>query len=167
MINDLPVGQHLVDHILTGIDLVILNISLPLSLMDAINPLSALNYFVHGEGPWTAAGIEAMGTFHSVSQKNTFSAPNLQLMILPIGISKDNGIVLRKAMGISDEIYDEYFAPLTNKEAVTLAPVLLHPKSKGEIKLRNSNPAEDPLIDPKYLSNEEDIATLVEGNDDV
>lgn len=41
--------------------------------------------------------------------------------------------------------------------------MLLHPKSKGEIKLRSSNSFDPPLIDPKYLSNEDDIALLIDG----
>lgn len=41
--------------------------------------------------------------------------------------------------------------------------MLLHPKSEGEIKLRSSNSFDPPLIDPKYLSNEDDIALLIDG----
>lgn len=55
-------------------------------------------------GPWTSAGVDILGTFHSSFQQNKSSAPDLQLMVMPLGLSKDNGIVLRKAMGISDEV---------------------------------------------------------------
>jgi choline dehydrogenase len=50
VINDLPVGQNLVDHILTGLDLVIFNTSFGLSTYDIFNPISAVNYFLFGEG---------------------------------------------------------------------------------------------------------------------
>lgn len=50
MINDLPVGQNLMDHVLTGLDLIILNTSLGLNLSDISNPMSALNYFLFGRG---------------------------------------------------------------------------------------------------------------------
>lgn len=50
MINDLPVGQTLMDHILTGLDLIMLNASLGLNLSDVSNPMSALNYFLFGRG---------------------------------------------------------------------------------------------------------------------
>lgn len=50
MINDLPVGQFLVDHVLTGLDLVVLNTSLGLNLFDILNPISAINYLLFGEG---------------------------------------------------------------------------------------------------------------------
>ncbi|XP_053977905.1 glucose dehydrogenase [FAD, quinone]-like isoform X1 [Hylaeus volcanicus] len=163
VIRDLPVGQHLVDHVLTGIDLVMLNTSIGLSMTDTLNPIPAINYFLFGKGPWTSAGVEVLGTFHSSFQKNTSNIPDLQIMVMPLGISKDNGVALRKAMGISDKVYNEYFAPLTYKNTITIAPVLLHPKSKGEVKLRSSDPFDPPLIDPKYLSNKDDIAVLIDG----
>ncbi|XP_076678536.1 glucose dehydrogenase [FAD, quinone] isoform X3 [Andrena cerasifolii] len=163
VISDLPVGQHLVDHVLTGVDLVMFNRSIGLSMMDTLNPVSAINYFLFGEGPWTSAGVDILGTFHSSFQQNKSSAPDLQLMVMPLGLSKDNGIVLRKAMGISDEVYNEYFVPISHNNTITIAPVLLHPKSKGEVKLRSKNPLDSPLIDPRYLSNKDDVAILVDG----
>lgn len=45
----------------------------------------------------------------------------------------------------------------------SIDPVLLRPKSRGFIKLRSRNPYEHPLIDPRYLSHPQDVATIVEG----
>ncbi|XP_043788652.1 glucose dehydrogenase [FAD, quinone]-like [Apis laboriosa] len=163
VINDLPVGQHLVDHVLTGIDLIMLNISIGLSMANTLNPISALNYFMFGKGPWTFTGVEVLGTFHSSFQKNKSSIPDLEIMVMPVGLSRDYGIVLKETMGISEKVYNEYFGPNLYKNTITIAPVLLHPKSKGEIKLRSSNSFDPPLIDPKYLSNEDDIALLIDG----
>ncbi|KAL0122268.1 hypothetical protein PUN28_007183 [Cardiocondyla obscurior] len=163
VISDLPVGQNLVDHILTGLDLIVLNSSIGLNLSDIFNPMSALSYFLFGKGPWTSSGIEVFGTLYSPLQTNKSVAPDLQLMILPFGASKDNGLISKKAMGISDEVYNKYFAPLLNQNTITIAPVLLHPKSKGELRLRSNDPFQKPLINPKYLSNADDINTLIEG----
>ncbi|XP_020294039.1 glucose dehydrogenase [FAD, quinone]-like isoform X2 [Pseudomyrmex gracilis] len=163
VINDLPVGQFLVDHVLTGLDLVVLNTSLGLNLFDILNPISAINYFLFGEGPWTSAGIEVLGSFYSALHTNKSAPPDLQLMVLPLGASEDHGFILKNTIGISDEVYNEYFASLSYENTVTIAPVLLHPKSNGEIQLRSNDPADKPLIDPKYLSNKDDIDTLVEG----
>ncbi|KAI4481657.1 hypothetical protein M0804_009178 [Polistes exclamans] len=163
VINNLPVGQNLMDHLLTGIDLVRLKTDLSFSMINALNPIALFNYFLFGQGPWTSSGIEVLGTFHSTLQRNQSSRPDLQLMILPLGISTDYGITLKKAMGISDEVYDKYFAPLENDNVITIAPVLLHPKSLGEIKLRSNDPSDEPLIDPKYLSNKYDVDTLING----
>ncbi|XP_066585657.1 glucose dehydrogenase [FAD, quinone]-like isoform X2 [Prorops nasuta] len=163
VIKDLPVGQQLVDHILTGIDLVTLNTSLPLSIGNVFNPKAAFEYFFMGQGPWTSSGIEVVGTFHSSLQNNNLTAPDLQIMVMPSGISQDNDLMLRKAMGLSDEVYKEYFLPLAEKNAISITPVLLHPSSFGEVKLSSSNPFDKPIIDPKYLSNKKDILTLIDG----
>ncbi|XP_057334319.1 glucose dehydrogenase [FAD, quinone]-like [Microplitis mediator] len=157
VISDLPVGKNLVDHILTGIDLVILDKSLSISVPQLLKPTSAFNYFLSRQGPWTSAGIEVVGTI----AKN--SSPDLQFMVIPVGVSQDNGVVLRKAMGIKDKVFDEYFAPLAYKTAVTIAPVLLHPKSTGEVKLKSSDPLDDVIINPNYLASKDDVSVLIKG----
>jgi choline dehydrogenase len=40
---------------------------------------------------------------------------------------------------------------------------VLRPKSAGTVKLRSNNPFDAPLIDPKFLSNEDDLAVLIKG----
>ena len=46
-------------------------------------------------------------------------------------------------------------------EGVCMLPVLLHPKSRGEIKLQCSDPMEYPLIDPNYLDDPADVKLIV------
>lgn len=58
-------------------------------------------------GPWTFTGVEVLGTFHSSIQKNKSSIPDLQIMVMPLGVTKDNGIALKETMGISDEVHYE------------------------------------------------------------
>lgn len=164
VISNLPVGQNLMDHILTGIDLITLNKTLTLNLANVLSPKSALDYYLYGKGPWTSAGIEVVGTLQKNTKNNTYKPPDLQFMVIPVGVSQDNGIIIRKAMGISDKIFNDYFSTLAFKTAITIAPVLLHPQSHGEVKLRSSNPLDDVIIDPKYLSNEKDVALLLKGN---
>lgn len=44
-----------------------------------------------------------------------------------------------------------------------IATLLLHPCSVGTIRLKSSNPDDEPLIDPKFLDKSEDARVLVEG----
>ena len=40
---------------------------------------------------------------------------------------------------------------------------LLRPKSVGTVKITSKNPDDDPLIDPNYLSNDEDMEVMIKG----
>jgi choline dehydrogenase len=64
---------------------------------------------------------------------------------------------------IGFQLWDSYFAPFYDIPVVTILAALLRPKSRGTIQLRSSNPYDHPLIDPKYLSHEDDVATLIKG----
>jgi choline dehydrogenase len=65
-------------------------------------------------------------------------APNLQYMFAPFQ-------------------FPEY-GPLD--EGITLAPVVAQPESRGNVRLRSSNPSDPPLITPNYLSTENDVQVL-------
>lgn len=157
--KNLPVGENLQDHILTGLDLVTLNESLPLNLGSLMSAVSAINYFLAGKGPWTSPGCEIVGipelySFHK--------RPKLEIMVLPVGVSSDGGI-LYKSFNIKDSLWNSYFKHLVGKQVVSILPVLLHPKSKGIVRLRSSDVYDSPVIDPNYLSDKEDVETLIEG----
>ena len=40
---------------------------------------------------------------------------------------------------------------------------LLRPKSRGEVTLNSADPAEDPCIDPKFLSHPDDVRDMIAG----
>ena len=52
---------------------------------------------------------------------------------------------------------------LLDKERFTLFPTLIHPKSRGSITLRSTDPFDHPVIDPNYLSHPDDVTTLIRG----
>jgi len=52
-----------------------------------------------------------------------------------------------------------------SREGLTIFPVLLHPRSRGTVRLRSADPADPPLINPNYLSEEIDVKILAEGEE--
>ncbi len=46
--------------------------------------------------------------------------------------------------------------------ACVFVPILVQPKSRGELRLRSSEPQDPPLINPNYLGEKEDFEILVE-----
>ncbi len=56
--------------------------------------------------------------------------------------------------------YDKWEVLRMKQEGVTFLLILLHPQSKGEITLQSRDIKDTPNIDPKYLQDEQDIASL-------
>lgn len=159
LVKDLPVGLNLQDHIATGLDLVVFNKTLSVNPMNMLNPFHVLNYFVNGKGPLTTPGCEVIG-FLSTHNDET---PDLQFMVMPVGISADRGSHLRNILGINNAVWENYFAKSFDKHTATILPIVLHPKSIGLVYINSTDPKLPPCIDPKYLSNKEDIQTLIRG----
>ncbi|XP_050316274.1 glucose dehydrogenase [FAD, quinone]-like isoform X2 [Anthonomus grandis grandis] len=155
-IINLPVGENLQDHVTTGFDLVLLNQSLGIGIPEMISPVSIYDYFINGAGPWSTTGCEVMAFFNTL--KN-FGSPDLQFMVMPLGISEDNGHYLRRLV---DQLWSTYFSKIT-KKTMTILPVLLHPKSKGSVRLASKDFKDLPLIDPQYLSDPRDVEVLLNG----
>jgi len=44
-----------------------------------------------------------------------------------------------------------------------ITTLLLHPRSVGTIRLQSANPQDDPLIDPKLLTDSKDVTALIDG----
>ncbi|XP_023941216.2 glucose dehydrogenase [FAD, quinone] [Bicyclus anynana] len=159
VIKELPVGKNLQDHIGTGLDLVLFDTPQSVGMFDIMNLFHVYQYFVNGTGALTTPGCEVVGF---VSTDN-HTVPDVQFMVLPVGITADRGSHLRKTLGITDFVWDNYFSKLFDKHAATFFTLLLHPKSIGEVKIKSKDPNLPPKIDPKYLSHPNDVKTLVNG----
>lgn len=154
---DIPVGENLSDHVSTGYNILLLNESLYLDWSDILTPKSLFS-FAKGEGPWTMPGCESSAILSLGSD-----IPNLQFMVLPVGLTQDFGVHLRNIANIDDEVWEKYFGKMLGMSAATILPVILHPKSQGVVKLKDSNPYSSPVIDPQYLSHPEDREVLLKG----
>jgi len=53
--------------------------------------------------------------------------------------------------------------PMPTQHGLTLQACQLRPKSRGEVRLKNADPAAPPLFKGNYLSDPEDVAQLVRG----
>ena len=78
--------------------------------------------------------------------------PDLQFVLFngikPVDVYGENG-----ELCMNTEIID----------GVTIEIVLLHPKSKGFVKLKSDDPMDDMMVNPMYLSDERDLEILLKG----
>lgn len=60
-------------------------------------------------------------------------------------------------MAVSDETYYSLYEPGKECNAFTIWPMILSPKSRGRIMLRDNNPFHWPLMYGNYFSDEHDL----------
>ncbi len=96
--------------------------------------LMGLEYALFQTGPLTMAPSQ-LGIFTRSSPEH--ERPNIQFHIQPLSL-------------------DRFGDPLHRFPAITVSACNLRPTSRGEIRLRSSDPADKPVIAPGYLSTEAD-----------
>ncbi|KAJ6636431.1 Glucose dehydrogenase [FAD, quinone] [Pseudolycoriella hygida] len=155
-IADLPVGQNFIDHVGPGFVFSVSGIKMPKEDIESL--MSGASYFLSRTGPYTMiGGCESVAFYDSNDFLNPDAYPDLEIFQLA-GSVVDNS-QMRVNFNLKDELFEKVFQPLVDGKvkAFTLGSFILRPKSRGEIKLKNRNPFEHPLIYPNYYSSPEDV----------
>lgn len=149
-INHLPgVGQNLQDHLFFGVGA---SANQQTGLNHYIPPLGQLkglaSYLFKKSGPFACSPLESVA-FLNIDDPN--DAVNFQLHFTPLNFGENYDY----------DLYD--ITSLPKQDGFSILPTLLHPKSRGYIGLRSNNPQDAPIIQPNFLSDEDDLAKLVKG----
>ncbi|XP_060816578.1 glucose dehydrogenase [FAD, quinone]-like [Bombus pascuorum] len=161
---DLPVGENLQDHMSwIGIHVGYVNESTmppsPTFLMDA-----AYEYLVHNSGEFAAPGSDLIG-FVNVNDPDSVY-PDIQFHFghnprwNPVKVES-----LMTTFGLNDELIREMQKNVMESDLLMFCAVLLNPKSRGVLKLRSVDPADPVKIYANYLTEEEDLKTLLKSVD--
>jgi choline dehydrogenase len=132
------VGKNLQDHAASGVAYACTK---PVSLASAEDFSNVLRYLMFKKGPLTSNVAEA-GAFVRTSADCT--VPDLQFHF-GVGYFVEHGF--QKIKG----------------HAFTIGPTLLHPHSRGEIRLRSSNPLDAPSIRANYFADSRDLDVMLAG----
>ncbi|KAJ8937526.1 hypothetical protein NQ314_011805 [Rhamnusium bicolor] len=164
LIQNLPVGESLYDHV-SFLGLIFTINQTVVSTALALNPVESLKWLFKGTGFLTSlGGVEALAYIKTEQSVETENYPDIELILASIGsLQFDYGIISRRELRVKLDFYKEYFRPLENKPCYAMLPMLLHPKSKGYLKLRSKNLFDPPLLYGNYFSDPEnhDLKTLI------
>ena len=145
VVADSPgVGENLQDHYQAR---TIVRLRNRVSLNDAVrSPLKlagmGFEWLTRRSGPLTVGAGQVGGaacTQHAVNDR-----PDVQFNVMPLSVDKPGD-------------------PLHAYPGFTAAVWQCHPRSRGRLRIRSTDPADAPLIEPRYLDAEIDRKTLVAG----
>jgi choline dehydrogenase len=129
------VGRNLQDHLCTNVHLTLKE---PISYdgQDRYPKalLHGIRWLLYRNGPAASVIVEGGGFF----QTEKAERPDLQIHLAPATVVRGGQTVLSNARGF------------------TINSTFLRPRSVGSIRLKSSDPADDPLVDPRYLSDPHD-----------
>ncbi|XP_046416620.1 glucose dehydrogenase [FAD, quinone] [Neodiprion virginianus] len=146
VLHNLPgVGKNLHNHVAFGVGFTINDTD-----TTPLNWATAMEYLLFRDGLMSGTGIsEATAMINTKYANPRDDHPDIQLIFGGyLADCAETGMVGEKK-GANRSIY--------------IIPTLLHPKSRGYLRLRSSDPLDKPMIYPKYLTVPEDVARLVEG----
>jgi glucose dehydrogenase (acceptor) len=101
-------------------------------------------------------GVEGLGFVNSKYADPNDDWPDIQLHFNSGSDISDDGTAMRYAHGFTDEVWNEYYKPIVNRDCWSIFPYELRPKSRGNIRLNSKDPYDKPLINPNYYSDPDD-----------
>lgn len=123
--------------------------------------MSALwHWLVHGSGPLASSAYDA-ALFCRTGLNEDHKYPDMQIGLF-CGVGSEKNFQNMNLEGYDSVGVDSHDLGDTSEGLVVL-PTLLHPYSTGTISLKSADPFEQPIIDPRYLSDRRDVRTLARG----
>lgn len=160
--KDLPVGKNLQDHLtFMGLDYLVNETETENSSHDILK-----KWITEGKGKLASpGGIEGIAYIKTKVSKEVKDYPDIELVVANRLITKDSGEIIQKVTAISEDMYHSQFEPLEGHLIWSIFPLLMHPKSVGQITLKSNNPFQWPKIEGNFLTDKEnvDVHTMVEG----
>ncbi|XP_063368696.1 glucose dehydrogenase [FAD, quinone]-like [Cydia amplana] len=173
VIQDLPVGRMLFDHIsFPGVVYTLNTTGLSLSESRLVQLPQSIQtvaqWLQYGDGPPASPGaVEGIGYIKTPVSNDPANVPDIELISIAGSLVSDGGPdgskAVRRGMMISEKVFDAAFGSIDNTETWSAFLVLLHPKSFGFLELKDNNPWSYPRMRGNYLSDAygQDVATFV------
>ncbi|KAK5644075.1 hypothetical protein RI129_007920 [Pyrocoelia pectoralis] len=156
LVQDLPVGNFK-DHFAYSALYFKANYS-----TEVLDFETSIRQYLNSYGPLTNSASVFGIAFIQTNLTRVDGYPDIECVSLQWGNELN---MARRIYNWNDELLKINFPEVDVTRTFTIQVVLLHPKSQGYLRLKSANPFKYPLIDPRYLSDEngEDIETMYQG----
>lgn len=162
VIADLPVGKNLQDHPYVSFPLKIAKLHSQPATENAF--LDTLYKYVQGQYGSSGNGIfDIIGFFNTKNRNDPYPDIQTHYNLFNRGENILLPRYLEELMGYEETLARSIIDVNQESDVLFALSILLNPKSAGEIRLRSADPFDHPIIDANYLSNEDDLKTLVRG----
>jgi choline dehydrogenase len=153
VIQDLPVGENLQDHV-TIRDVIIYLNKTAITASEKERLADLKEYQEDRKGPLSSTGPLQVGVFTVTEYSEERDLPDIQYSFDALGV-RDY---------ISNPTLEPNAQPLSYYDSLNVRPIVLRPRSRGRILLNTTDPIWGaPLIYPNYFADRRDLETLVAG----
>lgn len=147
------VGKNLHNHVAFFLNFFINDTS-----TTPLNWATAMEYLLFRDGLMSSTGLSEVTAFI----KSKYADPNEDFPDLQLFFGGFLANCARTGQ-VGERTDDANMTGPPPQRMINIIPTALHPKSRGYIKLKSTDPMDHPLIFGKYLTDPADVATLVEG----
>nr|XP_003705714.1 PREDICTED: glucose dehydrogenase [FAD, quinone]-like [Megachile rotundata] len=162
VIQDSKVGYSMYEHVgFLGLTFLV---NQPVSLLQSrlARPSVFVEYLLHRDGLMSLpGGAEALAFMRTKYAPD--SRPDVELLFASGSLHSDGGLPLKKALRITDELYDTVYKPIENRDAWSIWPIVQSPRSVGRLTLRSKDPFEPPRMEPNFFTHPADVEIILEG----
>ncbi|XP_069137636.1 glucose dehydrogenase [FAD, quinone]-like [Argopecten irradians] len=162
VVADLPVGENLQDHIMVHLAYNV-NVSGVVTFSDLTSTLTALQYEYFRTGPLSATMLEAMAFVYNDLNKKKDTGKNSDIQLTTYSVHSITPS-MREAIDFNyrEDVAEKIFTAREDVRSITIWAVLLHPKSRGTIRLTSTDPFDYPEIDPHFLQHPDDVKMAIQ-----
>lgn len=161
VVKDLPVGENLQDHVAVHYNLKYHKtkgkVQSAVEMAD-----SMFSFLKHRVGKFTATACGDFVGFVNTTQIDA-KYPDIQYMLMCQPMDALGYDEVLRNLAFKDEFIHQYLETNKQQPTIQFLVTLLRPKSRGNVKLRSKNPHDSPIINPNYLTEDEDVETLLRG----
>ncbi|XP_054157434.1 glucose dehydrogenase [FAD, quinone]-like, partial [Oppia nitens] len=158
VVSDLPVGDNFHDTPVTfGVHF---RVNQSLQSPDLLQS-DVSDYFLKGKGRLTQFEKAAirMKTSAAIDDR-----PDMQIFVETGSWANfPDADSAAKALNIKPEIWNQYYRPYSGQSTITFILLLNRPLSRGTVRLKSNDFYDNPIVNPNYYDNKQDIQSMVEG----